>query len=47
MVFDTEKQKAIILELLNSVTISGKSLDELYEFKQQVVAGEVKIVGQE
>lgn len=42
MVFDTEKQKTIILELLNSVTIPGKALDDLYEFKQQVMAGEIK-----
>ena len=43
MIFDAEKQKAIILELINSITISGKNLDELYGFKQQVIAGTTKV----
>jgi hypothetical protein len=42
MIFDTEKQKQIILELLDSVTIPGKALDELYQFKHDVLAGEIK-----
>jgi len=42
MIFDTEKERTIILELLNSVTIPGKSLDELYGFKQQILQGTVK-----
>ena len=42
MIFDTEKQRKIILELLDSITIPGKSLDTIYEFKQQVLAGKVE-----
>ena len=41
MIFDTEKQKKIILELLDSVTIPGKALDELYKFKQEVLMGTI------
>ena len=41
MIFDTEKQRKIILELLDSITIPGKALDILYEFKQQVCKAEI------
>lgn len=41
MVFDNEGQRAIILELLDAVTVSGKSLDALFEFKTQVRAAEI------
>lgn len=42
MIFDNEEQKQIILELLGAVTIPGKALDKLYQFKQEVIAGEIK-----
>jgi hypothetical protein len=45
MLFDTEEQRQIILELLNGVTIPGKALDIMYAFKQQVIAGIVEEEG--
>jgi hypothetical protein len=42
MIFDREEQRGIILELLSSVTIPGKALDAMYEFKQQVLKGTIQ-----
>jgi len=39
MVFDKEEQRKIILEILDNVTIPGKSLDVLFAFKQEVLQG--------
>lgn len=39
MVFDTEKQRQIILELLSVSSIPGKALELLYQFKQEVLQG--------
>jgi hypothetical protein len=42
MIFDTEKQRKIILEILAVVSVAGKDLDEIYAFKQQVLQGTIK-----
>lgn len=41
MTLDNEKQKKIIMQLMQSATFTGASLDELYEFKQLVEAAEI------
>jgi len=41
MIFDNEKQRQILLALIDSVTISGKSLDEMYALKQQIHQGKI------
>ena len=42
MVFDTETQKKIVLELLDASTIPGKALDIMANFKREVLAATVK-----
>ncbi len=42
MIFDNERQKQIILELLKASNIPGTLLDEIFEFKMQVVSGKVE-----
>lgn len=42
MVFDTEQQRQIILEMLDNLTFPGKIMDTLCGFKQEVIAGEIK-----
>lgn len=41
MIFDSEKQKQIVLQLINAATFTGKSIDEMYEFKQVVKDGDI------
>ena len=41
MVFDTEKQRQIILELLSVSSIPGKALEIMYQFKQDVIQGTI------
>jgi len=42
MTFDNEEQKRIVLELLDSVTVPGKLLDQIYHFKQEVLIARVE-----
>jgi hypothetical protein len=41
MVFDNERQRKLLLDLLSVITFAGKDLDILYEFKQQVLAATI------
>lgn len=36
MILDSEQQKSIILQLIDSSTFTGKSLNEMYKFKEAV-----------
>jgi len=44
MQFDNKKQRGIVLQLIEAATFSGKSLDDMYEFKQAVRNAEMKVV---
>jgi hypothetical protein len=41
MVLDTELQRNLLLELINSATIPGKGLDIIYELKQNILAASI------
>ena len=42
MLFDTEKQKSIVLQLIKGATFTGQSLNDMYEFQKQVKEVEIK-----
>jgi hypothetical protein len=41
MILDNKKQQEIILQLLDAVTIPGKALDDLYQFKLEVLRAHI------
>ncbi len=43
MVLDNELQRTLILELLNEATVLGKSIDLIYQFKQDVLRATIKV----
>lgn len=42
MILDNEKQRSLLLQLINSVQFNGSALDEAYNLKQAIVTAEIK-----
>ena len=42
MILDSEKQRSILLALIESAQFTGSSIDDMYIFKQEVMNAEVK-----
>jgi hypothetical protein len=41
MIFDTDQQKQLILEMLKAVQFPGTALDAIYQLKQDVLKADV------
>lgn len=44
MIFDTEQQKQLVLDLVNSATVPGAMIETMYRLKQAVIAGEISTI---
>ena len=44
MIFDTEQQKQLVLDLINSASVPGAALEAMYALKQAAIKGIISTV---
>lgn len=42
MILDSEGQKAMLLQIVDAITIAGKDIDAVYSLKQALLKAEIK-----